>query len=78
MPFDELKNLLVEDVRPLPCYRMTRIGYDRPFMVLQVSGPDQHQGRRRKQIGVRVVLFLLFMAGITYAVKRRLWSGVHH
>jgi ubiquinol-cytochrome c reductase cytochrome c1 subunit len=32
----------------------------------------------RKQIGVRVILFLVFMAGITYAVKRRLWSDVHH
>jgi ubiquinol-cytochrome c reductase cytochrome c1 subunit len=32
----------------------------------------------RKQIGVRVVLFLVFMAGITYAVKRKLWSDVHH
>jgi len=31
----------------------------------------------RKQIGVRVVLFLIFMTGITYAVKRRLWSDVH-
>ncbi|MDR3534776.1 MAG: cytochrome c1 [Rhodopila sp.] len=31
----------------------------------------------RKQIGVRVILFLVFMAGITYAVKRKLWSDVH-
>jgi ubiquinol-cytochrome c reductase cytochrome c1 subunit len=32
----------------------------------------------RKQIGVRVILFLLFMTGITYAVKRKVWSDVHH
>jgi ubiquinol-cytochrome c reductase cytochrome c1 subunit len=32
----------------------------------------------RKQIGVRVILFLVFMTGITYAVKRRVWSDVHH
>lgn len=32
----------------------------------------------RKQIGVRVVLFLVFMTGITYAVKRKVWSDVHH
>ena len=32
----------------------------------------------RKQIGVRVILFLVFMTGITYAVKRRIWSDVHH
>jgi ubiquinol-cytochrome c reductase cytochrome c1 subunit len=32
----------------------------------------------RKQIGVKVVLFLVFMTGITYAVKRKVWSDVHH
>jgi ubiquinol-cytochrome c reductase cytochrome c1 subunit len=32
----------------------------------------------RKQIGVRVILFLMFMTGITYAVKRKVWSDVHH
>jgi ubiquinol-cytochrome c reductase cytochrome c1 subunit len=32
----------------------------------------------RKQIGVRVILFLMFMAGITYAVKRKVWADVHH
>lgn len=31
----------------------------------------------RKQTGVRVVLFLLFMTGLTYAVKRKVWSDVH-
>lgn len=32
----------------------------------------------RKQIGVRVVLFLVFMTGLTYAVKRKVWSDVEH
>jgi ubiquinol-cytochrome c reductase cytochrome c1 subunit len=32
----------------------------------------------RKQIGVRVILFLVFMTGLTYAVKRRVWSDVDH
>jgi len=32
----------------------------------------------RKQIGVRAILFLVFMTGITYAVKRRLWADVEH
>jgi ubiquinol-cytochrome c reductase cytochrome c1 subunit len=32
----------------------------------------------RKQIGVRVVLFLVFMTGLTYAVKRKVWSNVDH
>ena len=32
----------------------------------------------RKQIGVRVILFLVFMTGLTYALKRKVWSDVHH
>jgi ubiquinol-cytochrome c reductase cytochrome c1 subunit len=32
----------------------------------------------RKQMGVRVVLFLVFMTGLTYALKRKLWADVHH
>lgn len=32
----------------------------------------------RKQVGIRVILFLVFMTGLTYAVKRRVWSDVHH
>ena len=32
---------------------------------------------QRKQIGVRIVLFLLLMTGVTYAVKRQVWSDVH-
>jgi len=32
----------------------------------------------RKQIGVRVILFLVFMTGLTYAVKRQVWSDVDH
>jgi ubiquinol-cytochrome c reductase cytochrome c1 subunit len=31
----------------------------------------------RKQIGVRVILFLALMTGLTYAVKRKVWSDVH-
>jgi ubiquinol-cytochrome c reductase cytochrome c1 subunit len=31
----------------------------------------------RKQIGVRIILFLLLMTGVTYAVKRKVWSDVH-
>jgi ubiquinol-cytochrome c reductase cytochrome c1 subunit len=31
----------------------------------------------RKQIGVRIVLFLILMTGLTYAVKRKVWSDVH-
>ena len=31
----------------------------------------------RKQIGVRVVLFLALMSGLTYMVKRKVWADVH-
>ena len=31
----------------------------------------------RKQMGVRVILFLLLMTGLTYAVKRKVWADVH-
>jgi ubiquinol-cytochrome c reductase cytochrome c1 subunit len=33
---------------------------------------------QRKQIGVRVVLFLALMTGLTYVVKRKVWSDVEH
>jgi len=32
----------------------------------------------RKQMGVRIVLFLVFMTGLTYAWKRKVWSDVDH
>jgi ubiquinol-cytochrome c reductase cytochrome c1 subunit len=32
---------------------------------------------QRKQIGWRVVLYLLLMTGLTYAVKRKIWADVH-
>ncbi len=31
----------------------------------------------RKRMGVKVILFLIFMTGITYAVKRKVWADVH-
>ena len=31
----------------------------------------------RKQAGVRVFLYLLFLTGLTYAVKRKVWADVH-
>lgn len=31
----------------------------------------------RKQMGVRVFLYLLFLTGLTYAVKRKVWADVH-
>jgi ubiquinol-cytochrome c reductase cytochrome c1 subunit len=31
----------------------------------------------RKRLGIQVVLFLIFMTGLTYAVKRKVWSDLH-
>lgn len=31
----------------------------------------------RKQMGVKVILFLLVFSGLLYAVKRRVWAAVH-
>lgn len=39
-----------------------------------MSNPEMEQ---RKRMGVKVVLFLVLMTGLTYAVKRKVWAGVH-
>jgi ubiquinol-cytochrome c reductase cytochrome c1 subunit len=31
----------------------------------------------RKQTGLKVILFLIVFAGLMYAVKRRIWAGLH-
>jgi ubiquinol-cytochrome c reductase cytochrome c1 subunit len=31
----------------------------------------------RKQMGVRVILFLILLTGVSYAMKRIIWSDVH-
>src|ERR1019366_8769191 len=50
MAFNELKNLLVECVWLLPFNRVACIDHDCPFVIFQMSCPNAHQGRRRKQI----------------------------
>ncbi len=32
---------------------------------------------RRKQMGVKIILFLTILGGLAYAVKRKVWSGLH-
>lgn len=39
-----------------------------------MANPEMEQ---RKQIGVKVILFLALLAGVTYIVKRKVWSDVH-
>ena len=31
----------------------------------------------RKALGIKVMLFLIVFAGLLYAVKRRIWAGIH-
>jgi ubiquinol-cytochrome c reductase cytochrome c1 subunit len=31
----------------------------------------------RKQMGIKVILFLIVLSGLLYAVKRKVWKGVH-
>jgi ubiquinol-cytochrome c reductase cytochrome c1 subunit len=33
---------------------------------------------KRRAMGVRIILFLIVLAGLTYAVKRQIWAKVHH
>lgn len=40
-----------------------------------IANPELEQ---RHRMGVKVVLFLIFLTGLTYAVKRKLWAGVEH
>jgi ubiquinol-cytochrome c reductase cytochrome c1 subunit len=39
-----------------------------------IANPEMEQ---RKRMGVKVVLFLILLTGLTYAVKRKIWSAVH-
>ncbi len=43
--------------------------------MMWVAEPDQ---TARKELGFRVILFLIVFAGMMYLVKRRLWSNVDH
>ena len=38
------------------------------------SNPEQTE---RKQLGTRVILYLGFMACVTYALKRKVWAAIH-
>jgi ubiquinol-cytochrome c reductase cytochrome c1 subunit len=39
------------------------------------SEPELEQ---RRQMGVRIILFLVVLGGLTYAVKRKIWADVKH
>ena len=51
-----------------------QMAHDVVTFLTWASNPEMEE---RKRIGVRITLFLIFMTGLTYAVKRKVWSGVH-
>jgi ubiquinol-cytochrome c reductase cytochrome c1 subunit len=51
-----------------------QMGHDVATFLEYTSNPEMEQ---RKQMGVKIVLFLALMTGLTYAVKRQIWADVH-
>jgi ubiquinol-cytochrome c reductase cytochrome c1 subunit len=51
-----------------------QMAHDVVTFLTWAANPDMVQ---RKQMGWRWVLFFLIMAGLTYAVKRKVWADVH-
>ncbi len=51
-----------------------QMAHDVVTFLYWAANPEMVQ---RKQMGVRVVLFLLLLMGLTYAMKRKVWSDVH-
>jgi ubiquinol-cytochrome c reductase cytochrome c1 subunit len=39
-----------------------------------ISNPEMEE---RKRLGVKVLIFLVLLTGVTYAVKRKVWADVH-
>jgi ubiquinol-cytochrome c reductase cytochrome c1 subunit len=33
---------------------------------------------QRRALGVKIIIFLTILAGLTYAVKRKIWADVKH
>ena len=51
-----------------------QMAHDVTTFLAYVSYPEMEQ---RKRLGVKMVLFLALMSGLTYAVKRKIWANVH-
>jgi ubiquinol-cytochrome c reductase cytochrome c1 subunit len=51
-----------------------QMAHDVVTFLTWAANPEMVQ---RKQIGVRAVLFLVFMTGLTYMVKRKVWASAH-
>lgn len=51
-----------------------QMAHDVSTFLTFVAEPHQDE---RKQMGIKVMLFLIVLAGLMYATKRKLWSKVH-
>ena len=51
-----------------------QMAHDVTQFLTWTSNPELEQ---RKRMGVKVVLFLTLMTGLTYAVKKKVWKDVH-
>jgi ubiquinol-cytochrome c reductase cytochrome c1 subunit len=51
-----------------------QMSHDVATFLSYISEPETEA---RKRMGVKIVLFLVFMTGLTYAVKRKVWADVH-
>jgi ubiquinol-cytochrome c reductase cytochrome c1 subunit len=51
-----------------------QMSHDVVTFLAWAANPEMVQ---RKQIGWRVVLYLMLLTGLTYAVKRKVWADVH-
>lgn len=51
-----------------------QMAHDVATFLTYCSHPNMEQ---RKRIGVKIVIFLALMTGVTYAVKRKVWADVH-
>ena len=51
-----------------------QMAHDVTSFLAYASHPEMEQ---RKRLGVKIVLFLAFMTGLTYVVKRKVWADVH-
>ena len=54
---------------------LSQEAHDVVTFLAYISSPETEQ---RKRLGVRMVLFLVVMTGLTYAVKRKIWADVEH
>jgi ubiquinol-cytochrome c reductase cytochrome c1 subunit len=54
--------------------RLEQEAHDVVTFLSYIANPEMEQ---RKRTGVKIVLFLVILSGLTYATKRKVWSGAH-